>query len=349
MEVDASDREVLRSLKLDQVRKGVCHIILGSPEPTSGVMYLKSFPIPKATPGKYRDTIDGTPLNRHLQQEHFKGEGVAEYLQTVRRGDFQLTTDFEDFLNHAKLAETSWPLSRTTVDGTIYEYSSVTFGFHCSPIWLNELTKPMWALLRTIGIRFAGQCDDWSWMGGSYMDCLASAQVGLAITTMLGWVLSRTPGKLNLEPRRKAKHLRVVTDCVTGTVYLQRRRVRRIEESGKNLLKLTANNKPVPLRQVASFVGMLAAAEATVTLQRARTFELLQLIRSELANGRNWKGMVTLSPPMISRIVWWQRNIRFVNGAPFERDAPTVEITEDASTFGWGGVLANDASMCWGF
>jgi hypothetical protein len=348
-EVPEWRRALLRPLKADQLQKGICHIVPGRAEIGEGKMYLLSFPIPKSVPGKYRDVINGNPLNEFMTKQHFKGEGALEYLASLQEGDWQATSDFEDWFNHGKLATNSQPFSRTTLDGIQYEYSSVTFGFHPSPLWMQSLSKPPWALLRSLGIRFAGQCDDWAWIGRSYMDCLVASQVGLGLSTMLGFVLSRTPGKLSLIPSRKVKHLGFITDTVTNQVFLQQRRVQRIQDTGRQLLSENAERGQVRMRSLASFVGMLASAKDAVSLQRARTVELTHLLSSELAQRTAWDGWATMSPPMISQVVWWTHNIETVNGRDLRMQEPTVEVVEDASATGWGGHITGTDHLCWGF
>ncbi len=344
-EVPEPQRVLLRPLKEDQIRKGICKPIPGAPIPAPGTFYLKSFPVAKATPGKYRDCIDGRPLNALTTPVHFKGEGIDQLITTIRPGDWAVTSDWEGWYNHANLSERSKPLSRTIMDGKILQYECVTFGLHEAPAWLNSLTKPPFAILRGLGLRFGGQVDDWAWLGESFIQALMCGQLGVGLFCMLGCILN---SKGDLIPSQHFTHLGGFFNTRLHRAYLTRKRVMKIQRSCQVLLGMARKNKPVHVRQLASLIGQVSQARHFVYLHRVQTAELMVVLR-QATEASNWDCEIPIPAQIIPVILWWKDQILTQNGKQMQSQLPSLTIVKDASQWGWGAHVLETGLQTFGF
>jgi hypothetical protein len=344
-EVPEEQRKILRKLKEDQIAKEIVHIVPGIPRPEPGTFYMKSFPVPKSTPGKWRDCIDGRPLNSLTTKEHFKGEGLQQLLDQIQPWDWAITTDWDGWYNHGQLTPRSQRLCRTVLDGKILEYSSVTFGLTQAPFWLNSLVKPAFALLRSLGVRVGGQVDDWAWLGDSFLSCLVSAQLGVGLFALLGCLYNT---KCRLVPSQTFVHLGAFFNTRIHFSFLTPIRVRSILGTVRDLVHLALQGKQVQVKMLASLVGKLSAARFFVVPHRIMSREL-QLLMVEVVAARGWQGCVTLEPWALSLLQWWQRHLRLHNGRPTHEPPPSFHITKDASQWAWGAVIEETGEQTMGF
>jgi hypothetical protein len=344
-EVDEEQRALLRPLKEQQLAKGICVELPGTPTPQPGVFYLRSFPVPKATPGKFRDCINGVPLNQHTEKSHFKGEGVQQLIASLQPGDWAITSDWDGFYNHATLTPRSQRLCRTTIDNRIIQYVSVTFGLHEAPIWLHMLLKPVFALLRSLGLRFGGQTDDWAWLGQSFMDCLVAAQVSLGLCCMLGLILNN---KGTLIPTQRFNHVGGHFNTRIFYSFLPPRKVLSIRSAARSILRRAQKDKGIPLREIASLIGKLNAAVHYITPCRVMSRELMRLT-TDMVKLKGWASATFLPLHATSLIQWWVDHIRMSNGRPTHQTGPSIHITKDASQWAWGAVLDETGERAMGF
>jgi hypothetical protein len=344
-EVNEKQRRLLRPLKEDQIRKGICQIIPGKPVPTQGTFYLKSFPVPKSTPGKFRDCIDGRPLNAQTAPVHFKGEGIDQLVEAINPGDWAVTSDWEGWYNHAILTNRSKRLSRTILDGQIIQYNSVTFGLHEAPYWLQSLTKPVFGLLRSLGLRFGGQVDDWAWLDDSFLASMACGQLAISVFCMLGCILN---SKTVLIPRQRFTHLGGFFNTRVHCAFLTRARVLRIRTKCNTILALAAQHKEVHIKQLASLAGQLAQARLLLFLHRLQSSEIRQLV-AEMSASKGWECLVEVPPHLISVLVWWQQNVLAENGMVIRNPAASMTIVKDASQWGWGAHVMETGQTTFGF
>ncbi len=344
-EVPESQRQILRPLKQKQFENGICEMLPGQPTPQIGVCYMKSFPVPKATAGKFRDCIDARPLNQETEKTHFKGEGLKEFVDMLQPWDWALSSDWEGWFNHATLHPDSRPLCRTVLDGQIIQYICVTFGLTEAPFWLHSLVRPLFALLRSLRFRMGGQADDWAWLGQSFLDCLVCGQVGLAISCMLGFILN---SKGSLIPSQHFSHLGGFFNTTIFHSFLARHRLQKIRRVSRQILNAFSNDKQMCVKQVASLVGMISQSRHFVIQHRIRMFELMLLVQ-EVTALRGWESLIHLTPQLAAMVLWWLENVIQENGRLTRDPHPTLTIVKDASQWGWGAHLMETGEVTHAF
>ena len=345
-EVGEEARKVLRPMKRDQVEKGFVSVIPGPPRLGPDVFYMMSFPVAKPRqPGKFRDCLNAVPLNDVTHKTHFKGEGMDQLIDSLLPGDWAVTTDWSSWFNHGRLTERSKKLCRTTLDGIVYQSNVVQFGLHNAPGWMAELVKPVFALLRAMGVRVAGQTDDWAWLGRSFMEALAAAQLGAALFTTLGVVFNSKGSRI---PSRRFVHLGGFFDTTLHYAFLTRHRREAIVSLARELLDYARAGRRVNIRMLASLVGKANAARHFVTVHRLVSRDLERMV-AEVSHLRGWNARLFISPLLLPSLLWWSSELSRHNGAPLHLPDPSHTIVKDASQWAWGAVLEETGEETFGF
>lgn len=342
---EGEGKVALRQLMKEEEAKGVVRRLDGQPTVGPGVYFLLIFPVPKKEAGKFRICVNAKPLNPWILNRHFKGEGLKEFLAVLLPGDFAITTDWSGFFNHAVLDAPSARMSRTTLDGEMWEYSCLTFGFTSAPRDLHMLIRPGCGLLGLLGIRRGGQTDDWAYLGENYLDCLVRAQVAVSLWSMLGFIHN---DKGSSVPSQRIDHLGGVFDTRLSVACLPRAKVFKIRRECRWLLDQSQRGQAVEIRRLAALLGQLMAARYFVVVHRLRSLELMRLV-IESSEEVGWDGKVELAPPVVSCIMWWMVNLHAVNGRSWRVVTPDLTITKDASGSGWGAVLMETGEVIHGF
>lgn len=345
-EVPPDQRDPVREQIAEQVSKGVCVRLAEKPRISPGVWHLKSFAIPKpGQPGKYRHCLDATPINEVTRKHHFKGEGLRELLQSVQPNDWAVVTDFKSWFWHASLDSQSQRMCRTVVDGVVYQYRSVTFGLTQAPHWLTLVLKPVFRLLRGMGVRFGGQTDDWAWLGESFLDCLTRAQLAVGLLSSLGCIFNAKGCHV---PNQSFHQLGSLVNTRIGQAFLTRRRRSNIRAQGKALLVKTMRGKPVHVRDLASFVGMIEQTHLCFEMSRLMSHELVRRLASE-TRGSMWEKTFHLAAEETECVRWWVVNLNRLNGKLFLPSQHSLTITKDASSFAWGAVVEETGDVAMGY
>ena len=117
------------------------------------------FMVPKKDGGQ-RPIINLKKLNSFVQTEHFKMEGIHMLKDLLKPGDWMTKVDLKDayFMipvttDHRKLLQFKWL-------GETYQFNCLPFGLSSAPWVFTKTTKPIVAILRTMGLRMIMYIDD---------------------------------------------------------------------------------------------------------------------------------------------------------------------------------------------
>ena len=140
-----------------------------------------------------------------------------------------------------------------------------------------------------------------------------------------------------MDPAQKVEFLGYVLDSVDMSVSLPHRKCVRIRELGLRLLPCAQ----VRLRDLASFIGTVVAAEHAVPMAALR-YKYLEIVRNVglSVNKGCYDAFITLQPRAKADIQWW---LDHINSLSKSLIVPPVEfeMTTDASNLGWGARLGD--------
>ena len=113
--------------------------------------FFQLFMVPKKDGGQ-RPIINLKKLNSLVQTDHFKMEGIHMLKDLLKPGDWMTKVDLKDayFMipvatNHRSLLQFKWI-------GKTYQFNCLPFGLSSAPWVFTKTTKPIVAILRTMGL-----------------------------------------------------------------------------------------------------------------------------------------------------------------------------------------------------
>ncbi|KAG1041327.1 hypothetical protein G6F43_012107 [Rhizopus delemar] len=120
--------------------------------PTQDKRFLSQFFTIKE-PNKIRPILDCRKINRFIQCNHFKMEGVPALRDIVEKEDFLTKIDLKDAYIVVPIHLESRKFLSFSHKGTIYQHRSLAFGLSVAPRLFSKLMRHALESLRAIGIR----------------------------------------------------------------------------------------------------------------------------------------------------------------------------------------------------
>ena len=138
IEVIPSQEVVLLQDPLKADRKMI--FVSGCPFPVPRTVYLwlhDVFIVPKAAKGKWRQILQGRPLNEYFVHHSFKSSAETEATAMLQRLMYMLSYDVQDFFPHVKILKRYRNnfAFRVVLDGKLqyFRFRGLPFGIHDSP------------------------------------------------------------------------------------------------------------------------------------------------------------------------------------------------------------------------
>lgn len=151
--------------------------------------YLNLFLVPKKDGGQH-PVINLKALNRFVQKEHFKMEGIHTVKDLLRQGDWLAKVDLKDAFFSIPIDHQHKTFLRFTFKGNSYQFNCLPFG----------LSSAQWvlAILRERGVRLIAYIDDIMILAES-RDFIQDQVTGmLYLLEYLGFIVNRKKSILNL-------------------------------------------------------------------------------------------------------------------------------------------------------
>ena len=150
--------------------------------------------------------------------------------------------------------------------------------------------------------------------------------------------------KSEIIPKQKITHLGIDWDFRCAWTYPVVKQIRSVQAG----IDIALKNRKVPLHLLESLRGKMVAMEKQVHLGRIN-FRLFQhQVSDELKKGRSFR-WVKLSNGAIQNLTWWSSPRHLSRGTPCLPPKPTVQVTTDASNYGWGASTQRGNTMSGSF
>ncbi|KAG0738623.1 hypothetical protein G6F57_012065 [Rhizopus arrhizus] len=127
--------------------------------PTQNRDYLSNF-FTIEEPMKRRPILDCTNLNKFLQIQHFKMEGIPALRDIIEKDDYLCKIDLKDAYVVIPIHKDSQPFLALENRGIVYNYASLAFGLSLAPRIFTKLMRYAVEPLRAQGIRLIYYLDD---------------------------------------------------------------------------------------------------------------------------------------------------------------------------------------------
>jgi len=110
--------------------------------------------------GEFRPVINLRALNRFLDKESFKMEGLQVVRSLLQKGDFMMKLDLKDAYYAIPIHPSHRKYLRSVYQNRVYEFQCLPFGLSSAPRAFTKTLKPVLAVLRSLGIRIVIYIDD---------------------------------------------------------------------------------------------------------------------------------------------------------------------------------------------
>ena len=162
------------------------------------------FLVPKKE-GTYRPVIDLRELNRFIQKEHFKMEGIHLMKDLLQEGDWMVKLDLKDAYfaipihhEHQKYLAFRW-------QGNTYQFKCLPFGLSSAPRVFTKMMRPAIAWLRQLGCKTITYLDDNLLMAPTKEEARIQIKLMISLLEPLGFVINYQ--KSVLEPTQRIDFL----------------------------------------------------------------------------------------------------------------------------------------------
>ena len=252
---------------------------------------------------------------------------LASILRLVTPGAYMAKIDIKDAYYSVPIkGSKDQKCLEFTFDQVLYQFTVLHNGYSPGPRKFTKLLKPPLSTLRKQGVTVAAHIDDMFTLNKTETKCRDNIQKSLSMLESLGFVIQST-----FIPSTSLEFLGFMIDSKHMTVSLTIAKKRAITKLCHEIL----GSGRVSIRKAAQLGGKFTSCFIAVPhgklhyryLERDKTQALV------LNKGNYYKKMT--SSDAIREINWWVENI-MSSYSPIYRDNPSLTITSDASTTGWG-------------
>lgn len=282
---------------------------------------------------KNRPILDCSLLNRWVQCNHFKMEGVSALRELLEPGDFMLKLDIRDAFTLIPIHEASRKYLCFDFHGTIMRYTSLAFGLSVSPLVYHKIQRFPAELLRKQGIKCVYYLDDWCLIGPSRPVLQAQAAKVIQLLTKLGYIINWR--KSVLTPSRTQEFLGFTFQTDTMEIKVPRDKLAKLQTRIRQ-----AQQSVHSCRWIASLIGKMTAVIPAV----GEALLHVRFLQRDLAKGlqgkqSRWDSDCPLSQNAREELKWWQADPIVSKGLPIrymKASTSDIDVYVDASDEGYG-------------
>lgn len=322
-DMKAMDAEVEEQVKLGALREV---------PPTFPKLLLPVFVVDKKGGGK-RPVINATPLNDWVRAPHFKMEGIPTVEAIVQRDDWMLTLDIAKAYVHLPLHPEAQEYLCFRWAGKVWSYTALPFGLNLAPRAFTKTLRGVVGEIRRRGVRCTIYIDDLLLAATSPKAVTHHMAFAILLLTELFFSIKRA--KTPTVPRQLVEYLGVLVDSVRMELRLP---LARMTRALVEIRRWARETTPLRVRKLARLIGTLASFKDCLAPTHLY-LRALNRLKQEGVNREGWEGQILLSPEAKEELLWWEANLRVLNGKGFAIPTPTCVIQTDASGTGWGAVL----------
>ena len=285
--------------------------------------------VPKKTGKKNRLIVDLRSLNESCKKTGFQYEDIKTVSQLIQPDDSLVTLDIKNGFHHVLIDKLFRDYLAFRWRGVTYRWKVLPFGLSASPWYFGKILRPIFAHLRSLGIRVCCYVDDILILAKPEQ---IKEHSNIVINTLvdLGWSLNWE--KCSAEPSQEKVFLGFVLDTSNGEpiIRVPNNRIRKLRKDITRLLHAGSSTARVVARICGQCVAMFRAI-APGKLMLRNVYKLL-------AQRSSWDSIIDIDSPAKSDLQWWYDAVVGWNGNVIAPKPADVQITTDASHIGYGAV-----------
>ena len=316
---------------------------------------------------KYRVVIDQSRLvNQKIEVSKTKLDHLTTIEKGIERDMFMTSFDLTQMYHQIKLTEETAKFFCFQVEDEVtgkpryYQWKVLAFGNKKAVEITKDILKPVVRILREMGIVVYLYIDDGLIGNKNPRELKVETELALELLEMLGWGINYKKSELQPQKELLVQGLWIDTEMMHYKLPLWKRES--IDELLSMIIAKARTGRVIPVKEMASLYGKLAAVEKAVGNIVAFTRQGQNLVGRAIYKGRgpndpNWNAKVQLSEQAVAELeevrsqVERTKSFRIQNeGQPFSIGIGDLQA-EDWPDLGEeeGRVMVSDASDKIGF
>ena len=240
------------------------------------------FLVAKATKGKWRDILNCALFNLLCVKHHIKFENLMTLVQILQRDDFMTALDITAAYPHVGIKKRFRNLFmfRHVFAGEKaprwFRYIGMCFGLHAAPRLFTRLLRPILGYLRSSkhSLKVVNMLDDFNVNDFPAEVCTAKTQTLIDTFQSLHFLFE--PTKCELHPLQHRIFLGALVDSKDLVFRLPKSKRRRISGRAATMMECVQRRLRLPMRGLASLLGVFRATRDMVAVAFLLTRELLR-------------------------------------------------------------------------
>ena len=323
------ETSAMRDILLELEEKGVISKCYREKGDFVNTIFLREKRDSVITNKRYRLILNVKCLNEYVLSNHFKMETLDTCLQMMKPNCFMASLDLKDAYFSIPVHNTSTKYLKFQFQGQTYKFLALPQGFKDSPRVFTKIMKPVLAHLRLQGVNASIYIDDIFIQNNSFTTCSKQVDYTMKLIKSLGFTLSEKSSPI---PNQTLRHLGFVLNSQSMTVSLAEDKKDKLQ----SLLTHMSHTTFCSIRDLAQLIGSLVATFPAVPYGPVfyRHMEMSKTQSLKL-NAFNFDRRIIISSPCKAEINWWL-NEGIHSSKSLTLENPSVFLTTDASTAGWG-------------
>ena len=289
----------------------------------------RMFLVPKKD-GSYRPITDLRELNRFIQWEHFKMEGIHLLKDLLQRGDGMVKLDLKDAYFAVPIHQEHRKFLRVRWKGKTYQFNCLPFGLSSAPRVFTKIMRPVIAWLRQIGCRMITYIDDNLIMAPTQVEAACLAEIAISLLEALGFVVNYP--KSIIQPCQELQFLGFSINSADMNIRVPKEKLKKLHAMVREILEAPTTSG----RELAKFVG--TASSLSLGIPPAPLFyRALQQVKNSVIHAPlGLDTQIELDASQKEELQWWLNHAHQWNGRSLAPPKDTLWIQTDASKTGWG-------------
>jgi hypothetical protein len=327
------DRKALLEHNLDLLRKKA---VEPAPRAHPGCIF-KMLLVDKKDTKEKRPVVNMRPLSPYVDSPHFKMENLVVAKDLIDRGDWLSRLDLKDAYLHVPLHPQIRPRFRYRLQGKLYQWTTIPFGFKDSPRMFQKLIIEAISPLRQQGLRLVAYLDDILLISPSHSQCLKEANTLVSHLLSLGFVINLE--KSELAPAQQKVFLGTLIDTQLMQFSLPKGKLQAFRKRITSMLRKARTGREATLKELQSLVGTIGAMSDCITAVRLRLNSIMEV--QNLAMQAE-EGRALFSPEASKDLRWWKANMAKWNGKSIIPPQVDLTLDVDASDKGLGAIFLGE-------
>jgi len=274
-------------------------------------------------------------LNKHVDYNHFKMDTLSHVLNLITPDCYMASIDIKDAYYLVPIAEEHQKYLKFKWNDQVYKFTCFPNGLSSCPRKFTKLLKPVYSTLRKLGHISSGYIDDSYLQENNYEECVANIIDTILLFYSLGFVVHTN--KSVFVPTTQLTFLGFILDSKSMHIYPTPEKAHKMVDLCSKLY----NNPSPTIREVSQVLEHMVSLFPGVMFGPLyfRNIEKQKTMALQESRG-NFENHMTLERKSLSEIKWWIDHVPSSFNV-IQRDEPTIVMTTDASSTGWGCTLGD--------